>query len=100
MAAISVRFPDDLDRALAREAKRLHVRRSELVREAVQHYLTTGTRQRFMGEMVSEMHRWLDSSAAREDSRHIAEDIADNDLVSMAAAGGDSDSGPDRPWWR
>lgn len=100
MSTRSVRLPDELDHALSAEANRLHKPRSYLVREAVREYLQRRARQRFMNDMVAEMHDWLSDESAREESRQMSDALVDDDLDNLVV--GESKSGPqaDYPWWR
>ncbi|MEX0732457.1 MAG: ribbon-helix-helix protein, CopG family [Aquisalimonadaceae bacterium] len=100
MSTLSIRFPEDLERKLAEEARLAHKGRSEMVREAVQEYVQRREHERFMQEMVTEMQDWLGNEAARQDSRELTEDMADDDLDALLKAERAAGIDPDKRWWK
>ena len=100
MGALSVRLPESLDRELSEEARRLDMDRSQLVRDAVQEYIRQRVRQRFMNDMIAEMHDWLGDPAARADSSDLSEDLPEDDIDTLIASEQNIDTNQTKPWWR
>lgn len=99
MPTLSVRFPDDLERKLAAEARLAHKGRSELVREAVQEYVVRRERERFMRDMIHEMKEWLGDHTARADSRELMAELPEDDMDAVLRSETDSGANPGGRWW-
>lgn len=97
MSAISVRLPKELDKKLTEEAHRSGKRLSEVVREAVSEHIRRQERQTFLRGMIEEMHDWLGDPRARQDSRELAENVAD-DLDALVE--GETRTDAITQWWR
>lgn len=100
MTTLSIRFPDDLEHKLDEEARLANKGRSELVREAVQEYVQRREKERFMQEMVEEMHDWQEDSAARQESGELSDTMPDDDLEALVQTEQDAGVDPDKRWWK
>lgn len=80
MGNLSIRLPEDLERRLAEEAERAHCGRSELVREAIQWYLTAREKRRFMSALVEDAQR-----LTRTETAGVADDwlAFDNEALEI-----------------
>ena len=91
MSNISVRLPENLLDALQIEADRQQKKRSELIRDAVVHYLQQSDQDRFLTRMVEEAKAVYGNKALHGEALEIAEDF---DAIE-----GDLDKDSD-PWWQ
>ncbi|QTF91967.1 ribbon-helix-helix protein, CopG family [Halomonas sp. BM-2019] len=99
-STLSIRFPEDLERRLDEEARLAHKGRSELVREAVQEYVLRLERERFMEEMVREMHEWQGDPNARRESDNMSDEMPDDDLDALIRTEREIGVDPDERWWK
>ncbi|MBB3189566.1 ribbon-helix-helix protein, CopG family [Halomonas cerina] len=100
MSTLSIRFPEDLERKLAEEARLAHKGRSELVREAVQEYVLRRERERFIQDMVQEMREWQDDALGREVSGELSDEMPDDDLDALIRTEHDAGVDPNARWWK
>lgn len=100
MTTLSIRFPDDLGHKLDEEARLANKGRSELVREAVQEYVQRREKERFMQEMVKEMHEWQADTAARQESCEFSDTMPDDDLEALVHTEQYAGVDPDKRWWK
>lgn len=100
MSTLSIRFPEELERKLAEEARLSHKGRSELVREAVKEYVQHREQERFMQDMVDEMREWQGDGATRRESRELSDAMPDDDLDALIRTERDAGVDPDKRWWK
>ncbi|MGD2114924.1 MAG: ribbon-helix-helix domain-containing protein [Acidobacteriota bacterium] len=95
MRTLSIRIPDELDELLERESKRVHRKRSELVREAVGRYLEDLERRRFMDRMV----RAADALRGDPEVGAVAEEfeVAEAEALRLAETGALEVAEPEPP---
>lgn len=100
MATFSIRLPDELERNLDEEARRVDRKRAEVVREAITEYLARKERERFMAEMVEEINRAYADPEIRREALEIAEETVDDGLDDIIAEERAAGIDPDEKWWR
>ncbi|MDZ7851077.1 MAG: ribbon-helix-helix protein, CopG family [Halomonas sp.] len=100
MSTLSIRFPDDLEQRLDEEARRVHKGRSELVREAVQDYVSRREKEHFIQDMVDEMRECQGDATSPHESRELSDALPDDDLDTLIRTEGDAGVDPDQRWWR
>jgi predicted DNA-binding protein len=98
MKTLSIRVPDDLDERLGREARIRGRRRSEVARDALDHFLDESERERFLKEVVEDARKLYADESARREALEIAEEFLPLENEALEIAEG-SDSSDEDPWW-
>jgi predicted DNA-binding protein len=80
MPLVSIRLPDDVEARLAREAARLELPKSELVRDAIIDYLERIERERFLGDIARAARARGDDEALAGANEALA---TDNEALAM-----------------
>ncbi|MDO9047909.1 MAG: ribbon-helix-helix protein, CopG family [Methylobacter sp.] len=100
MTAISLRLPDNIEAILKAEAQLEGKTQSEIARVAITEYLARREKERFMAEMVAEMHAAYSNPEIRREALEIAEDLVDDGLDAIIASERAAGIDPDEKWWR
>jgi predicted transcriptional regulator len=100
MAALSLRLPDDLEARLNREAKAEGRPRSEVAREAIAEYLARREKERFMGELATELRQAYADTEIRREALAIAEAAVDDGLDAVVDAEQSAGIDPGEKWWQ
>jgi len=100
MGALSLRLPDKLDDALAREAELETKPRSEVVRQALAEYLQRMERERFMANMVDAAAALANDTEARQESFEIAEATVGDSIDAILASEDENNIHQDEAWWK
>ena len=99
MAAFSIRLPDDLNRKLAREARRARKSRSELARDVLADFIRRREEEEFLAALKRAAEVLAADTTARREGLRIAEEGLGDWLagieVEERAAGVD----PEAKWW-
>lgn len=102
MINISLRLPDELARKLERETRLERRGRSEIVREALDRYLTEKERARFMADMVREARAVYGDAENVAAAREMSEEFlpAENEALERTEGAPEvSEVSPDQ-WWK
>ena len=105
MAHINLRLPDELADKLEQETRLERRGRSEIVREALDRYLSEKARERLMAEMVREARAVYGDPKSVEEARRIAEEFLPAENESLERAEGTAPPGAatgnnTAPWWK
>ena len=88
MPALSLRLPDELESRLDAEARRAGVPRSEVVRAAIEEFLSRRERERFMANFVAEARAAYGDPAFRAEVLGSAAEALETDNEALAIAEG------------
>jgi len=101
MANISVRLPPEIERNLEEEARLTKRNRSDLVREAMEEYLSQRQRKRAINEYAEEMRRAYSDPEYAKEMRRIQQDFdeVDNSIEMIEAEERAAGIDPDEKWW-
>jgi len=101
MANISVRLPPEIERDLEEEARLTKRNRSDLVREAMEEYLSQRQRKRAVNEYAEEMRRAYSDPEYAKEMRRIQQDFdeVDNSIEMIEAEERAAGIDPDEKWW-
>lgn len=86
MIPLSLRLPEGLAVRLDREAGLEGKMRSEIVRQAIDHYISFLERERFLTEMVEAARSLAEDREARAESKELSGNFVDERLDSLVAA--------------
>ena len=100
MISLSLRLPDELASRLDQEAGLEGKLRSEIVREAIDHYVTFLERERFLSSMVEAARSLAKDALSRSESAELSESLVDEGLDALIAAEREEGLNSDLKWWR
>ncbi len=75
MSTISIRISDDLERQLSAEADTQGRPRSELVRQAIQEFVSRKEKERFMAELLAEASEAYSNPEMRREIKDLEKDF-------------------------
>lgn len=100
MIPLSLRLPEDLAFRLDREADLEGKMRSEIVRQAIDHYISFLERERFLTKMVEAARSLAEDREARAESKELSENLVDEGLDSLIAAEHEDGTDSGLTWWK
>ncbi len=99
MSSLSLRLPDELVARLDQEASREQRGRSEILRDALDRYLTEKQRERFMADMVREARMVYGDPTARAESLQLAGQFLEIEAEAGPGRASSTELSP-KQWWR
>lgn len=99
MIPLSLRVPDELAMRLDKEAGREGKMRSEILRDAIDHYLSFLDRERFLSDMAEAARALAADTEAKIESKALGESGVEDGLDGLIAAEGEDARPSHRPWW-
>lgn len=105
MTMLNIRLTEQIEQQLAEEARRENKTRSEIVRDALNWYLTEIEKKRFMDQLLDEARAAYANNNIRREALEIAEEFLSLDSEILDKAGNNtsgnlphSESG--EKWWK
>lgn len=100
MIPMSLRIPDELAARLDREADREGKMRSEVLRDAIDHYLRFLERERSLSEMAEAARALAADHEVGKESKDLGESGVEDGLDGLIASEGEEWKSSQRPWWK
>jgi predicted DNA-binding protein len=105
MSMLNIRLTEQIEQQLAEEARRENKTRSEIVRDALNWYLTEVEKKRFMDQLLKEARTAYADNNIRREALDIAEEFLSLDgeipeKTDNPASGDPSNPESSEKWWR